>query len=49
MLKAGENALSQVAIGNWDLMSRAAIRAFREEYNWEYQIEPVISHVRNSL
>lgn len=49
MLKAAENALNQVAVGNWDLMSRAALRAFEQEYNWEYQIEPVMSHVRNSL
>jgi glycosyltransferase involved in cell wall biosynthesis len=49
MFKAGEAALNQVSMGNWEAMSNAAFRAFREEYNWEYQIKPVVSHVRNSL
>jgi glycosyltransferase involved in cell wall biosynthesis len=49
ILEAGEMALKQIALGNWPEMSRAAFRAHQLEYNWEYQIKPVTSFVRNSL
>jgi glycosyltransferase involved in cell wall biosynthesis len=49
ILEAGEMALKQIALGNWPEMSRAAFRAHQVEYNWEYQIKPVTSFVRNSL
>lgn len=43
-----EQSASSIA-GHYLEYAKRISSALRQEYNWEYQIEPVILHVRNSL